>query len=207
MLASKQLLRLPSVTVSRHYPGNPRTTVRPRFVPFRLSDAAWATSHACCEAEASIRQAAVPWLNAISGPPRGIPCPSANVRLPALQPFLPSRAHSRSRPAATNREVESNGGVPGDWVEVVNLGPGNVDLSGWSFRDNDDTHVYTFPVGTVIAANTYLAFGEPEMRFGQVVLEGWPGANATSDADALNQFGDNLSGLTYQPPLGTFQTP
>jgi hypothetical protein len=40
-------------------------------------------------------------------------------------------------------EVESNGGVPGDWIELVNAGPEAVDLSNWLVRDNDDTHNYS----------------------------------------------------------------
>jgi hypothetical protein len=48
-------------------------------------------------------------------------------------------------------EVESNGGVPGDWAELHNDGPAAVDLSGWIFRDNDDTHTYLIPSGTTLA--------------------------------------------------------
>ena len=37
-------------------------------------------------------------------------------------------------------EIESNGGVPGDWIELRNTGR-PVDLSGYLLQDNDDTHV------------------------------------------------------------------
>lgn len=53
-------------------------------------------------------------------------------------------------------EVESNGGTPDDWVELFNAGPAAQDLSGWVFKDNDDTHVYTIPAGSVIDPGQYL---------------------------------------------------
>lgn len=53
-------------------------------------------------------------------------------------------------------EVESNGGTPDDWVELFNSGNGAQDLSGWTFKDNDDTHVYTIPSGTIILPGQYL---------------------------------------------------
>ena len=52
-------------------------------------------------------------------------------------------------------EVESSGGTPGDWVELINNGASAVDLSGWIVKDNDDTHVFTIPAGTSIAAGGY----------------------------------------------------
>ncbi|WP_327008255.1 lamin tail domain-containing protein [Dactylosporangium sp. NBC_01737] len=54
-------------------------------------------------------------------------------------------------------EVESNGGTPGDWVELVNTGAAAVDVSGWVVKDNDDTHAFPVPAGTVLAAGGYLA--------------------------------------------------
>src|SRR4029077_9378270 len=49
-------------------------------------------------------------------------------------------------------EVESNGGVPDDWFELVNVGNTRIDISGWKMLDNDDTHTpYVLPAGTTIA--------------------------------------------------------
>ena len=74
-------------------------------------------------------------------------------------PFIPTLGSTKG---ATNNcfvpvttvhinEVESNGGVPGDWFELVNTGATTVDLSGWQMLDNDDTHaVYVFPAGTTV---------------------------------------------------------
>ena len=52
-------------------------------------------------------------------------------------------------------EVESNGGTPGDWVELLNKGPAAADIGGYVVRDNDDTHTYVIPAGTTIAAGGY----------------------------------------------------
>jgi hypothetical protein len=63
-------------------------------------------------------------------------------------------------------EVESNGGTPGDWVELFNAGSTDVDLSDWIFRDNDDTHSYTLPLGSSIPAGGYLVLDEAAFGFG-----------------------------------------
>ncbi len=63
-------------------------------------------------------------------------------------------------------EVESNGGTPGDWVELYNVGTTAVDLGGYVFRDNDDTRGYTIPTGTIIPAKGYLVLEEAQFGFG-----------------------------------------
>jgi hypothetical protein len=58
-------------------------------------------------------------------------------------------------------EVESNGGTPGDWVEVINNGTTSVDLGGFKFRDNDPTHAqYAIPAGTTLAPGGYYLLEE-----------------------------------------------
>ncbi|MEV0676107.1 lamin tail domain-containing protein [Actinosynnema sp. NPDC050436] len=54
-------------------------------------------------------------------------------------------------------EVESSGGSPGDWVELVNTGTAAVDVSGWVVKDDDDSHAFTVPAGTAVAAGGHLA--------------------------------------------------
>ncbi|SDC01816.1 lamin tail domain-containing protein [Nocardioides lianchengensis] len=63
-------------------------------------------------------------------------------------------------------EVESSGGSPGDWVELLNTGTGAVDASGWVFRDADDTHAYVIPAGTSIPAGGYFLLEEAAFGFG-----------------------------------------
>ena len=60
---------------------------------------------------------------------------------------------------------KSNGGTPGDWIELVNTGGGPVDLSNWVLKDNDDTHVFTIPAGTSLGAGAFQAF-DVESSFG-----------------------------------------
>ncbi len=45
---------------------------------------------------------------------------------------------------------------PGDWVELYNRRSEAVDLTGWSFKDENDEHVFLFPGGLEIGANDYL---------------------------------------------------
>ena len=56
-------------------------------------------------------------------------------------------------------EVESNGGTPGDWVELINVGGTTADLSGMLFADNS-TARYTIPAGTTLAPGAYLVLNE-----------------------------------------------
>lgn len=64
-------------------------------------------------------------------------------------------------------EVESNGGVPGDWVELYNAGTAAADISGWKFKDNDDTHAfYVIPAGTMLAPGAYYMLEEAQFGFG-----------------------------------------
>lgn len=52
-------------------------------------------------------------------------------------------------------EVESNGGTPGDWVELINKGAADAAIGGWVVKDNDDTHIYTIPAGSIVTAGGY----------------------------------------------------
>jgi hypothetical protein len=64
-------------------------------------------------------------------------------------------------------EVESNGGVPGDWVELYNASTTPADVSGYRFKDGDDTHAfYVLPADTVIAGHGFLVIEEADFGFG-----------------------------------------
>jgi Lamin Tail Domain len=69
-------------------------------------------------------------------------------------------------PIVVINEVESNGGVPGDWVELYNAGGSAADLSGFVFKDNDDTHAYLIPAGTSLAPGGYFLLEEAAFGFG-----------------------------------------
>jgi hypothetical protein len=63
-------------------------------------------------------------------------------------------------------EIESNQGTPGDWVELYNPASVTANISGWIFRDNDDTHAYVIPPGTSIPAGGYFVLEEAAFGFG-----------------------------------------
>lgn len=52
-------------------------------------------------------------------------------------------------------EIESSGGTPGDWIELYNTSDQAISLDGAQLSDSDNTHVYTIPANTTIAANGY----------------------------------------------------
>ncbi len=79
-------------------------------------------------------------------------------------------------------EVESNGGTPGDWVELYNAGSAAADISGYIFRDNDDTHAYVIPAGTVVSPGAYYVLEEAAFGFG---LGGADNARLFDPAGAL----------------------
>ncbi|MBK7764344.1 MAG: lamin tail domain-containing protein [Bacteroidetes bacterium] len=55
--------------------------------------------------------------------------------------------------------ITPNGASPnsGEWIELYNAGPGNVDISGWAVSDGDWTA--TIPSGVVIAVGGYYLIG------------------------------------------------
>lgn len=62
-------------------------------------------------------------------------------------------------------EIESSGGEPGDWVELVNVTAAPVDLTGWVVKDAEDDHAYTLPA-TEIAAGAHLVVDEADLDYG-----------------------------------------
>ncbi|MEU8004893.1 lamin tail domain-containing protein [Catellatospora sp. NPDC049111] len=95
-------------------------------------------------------------------------CPDGSGAFATTTTSTRAAANDCSAPNATAvkiNEVESNGGTPGDWVELVNTGSAAVDVSGWVVKDNDDTHAYAIPAGTVIAGRGFVAV-DVEVSFG-----------------------------------------
>ncbi len=72
-----------------------------------------------------------------------------------------------SNPVVIN-EVNYNGlglADPGDWVELHNQGEEDIDISGWTLRDEADDHVFTIPDDTILAADGYLVLCSDEIAF------------------------------------------
>nr|WP_201469100.1 lamin tail domain-containing protein [Microbacterium hydrocarbonoxydans] len=63
-------------------------------------------------------------------------------------------------------EVESDGGSPGDWIELVNPTSATIDVSGVVVKDDDDTHSYVIPASTTVAAGEYLVIEGADLGFG-----------------------------------------
>ena len=64
-------------------------------------------------------------------------------------------------------EVESNGGTPGDWIELYNAGSASVDISGFKVLDNDNTHTpLSLPSGTTLAPGAFYVAEEAALGFG-----------------------------------------
>jgi hypothetical protein len=78
----------------------------------------------------------------------------------------PTKGTPNDCSAVRLNEIESSGGVPGDWVELVNASSTPADLSGWIFKDSDDTHAFVLPAGTTLAPNAYLVLDEASFGFG-----------------------------------------
>jgi len=70
-------------------------------------------------------------------------------------------------PAIVVNEVAPSG-APDDWIELKNGTAAAVDLEGWILRDDDPTHGYVFPAGTVLEAGAYVQVvrGEGGFDFG-----------------------------------------
>lgn len=91
-------------------------------------------------------------------------------------------------PAIVISEVESNGGTPGDWVELFNPTSAAVDISGWAFRDSDTTRTFRIAAGTTIAAGGYYILEEAAFGFG---------LGAPDDARLSNAFGAPVDTYTW----------
>ncbi|MEX5631696.1 lamin tail domain-containing protein [Parafrankia sp. FMc2] len=64
-------------------------------------------------------------------------------------------------------EVESSGGSPGDWVELVNTGGTSVSISDWVVKDNDNSHAFTVASGTSLVPGGRVVLDvDPEFGLG-----------------------------------------
>ena len=54
---------------------------------------------------------------------------------------------------------------PGDWVEIHNPGSEIIDISNWVFKDGDDSHSFSIPLGTTLHADEYLVLCQSLAEF------------------------------------------
>lgn len=72
----------------------------------------------------------------------------------------------------------------GDWVEIYNPMESDLNASGWIFKDDDDTHLYTIPENTIIKSKGYLVIASDTTSL------------KTVNVDARNFIGDFGFGLS-----------
>ncbi len=102
----------------------------------------------------------------------------------------PGAANSRQCDLVEDRIVineinynSDNSADPGDWVELYNPMPYELDLSGWQFFDENNG--FTFPQGITLAAGDYLVLVEDSTMFASI----FPNVE-----NYFGEFGFNLSG-------------
>ncbi len=54
---------------------------------------------------------------------------------------------------------------PGDWIELYNPDAAAVDISGWVFQDEDNSHRFQIPPGTILPANGFLVLCQDRNAF------------------------------------------
>ena len=57
----------------------------------------------------------------------------------------------------------------GDWVELYNTRNESVDLTGWTIRDDNDDHIFTFPQGTDIGPHDFAVICQDISAFKRLV--------------------------------------
>jgi hypothetical protein len=94
----------------------------------------------------------------------------------------------------------------GDWFELYNNSHQTINLTGWTFRDNDDDNIYTFPDGTLIKSDDYLIVAKNLIKFSSVyksqdTLTGGFGFGLNSDIDQVriyNQQAQLIDSVEYK---------
>ena len=54
---------------------------------------------------------------------------------------------------------------PDDWVEIYNSSNNTIDMGFWIIKDENDNHVFTIPLNTLLLPDQYLVFCTDTLRF------------------------------------------
>ena len=54
---------------------------------------------------------------------------------------------------------------PDDWVEIYNSSNETIDLGSWLLKDDNDDHIFTIPLNTLLLPNQYLVFCTDTIKF------------------------------------------
>ncbi|QRY42259.1 lamin tail domain-containing protein [Microbacterium hominis] len=93
-------------------------------------------------------------------------CPDGTGELRDTAAPTKGAANACGVPVAIN-EVESNGGSPDDWIELVNRSAAQISVGGLVVTDSEIAkNRYTIPAGTTIAAQGYLVLEKAAFGFG-----------------------------------------
>ncbi|MBT2485106.1 MULTISPECIES: lamin tail domain-containing protein [unclassified Microbacterium] len=92
-------------------------------------------------------------------------CPDGSGEFLDVAVSTKGERNSCGNPVRIN-EVESDGGAPDDWVELVNPTTAALDVSGIVVKDDDDSHAYAIPSSTMIEPGGYLVIERDQLGFG-----------------------------------------
>lgn len=92
-----------------------------------------------------------------------------------------------------------------DWVEIHNPGLNAVDISGWRFKDSENSHVFTFPSGTILNVGQFVVLSRDTLTFRQFhpnvsPLFGNMDFGLSSDGEVVRLFdanGELIDSLTF----------
>ena len=94
------------------------------------------------------------------------PDSSATIRVQVTDPFtltavfIPSNLSSGTTVINEINYNSSDDYNSDDWVELINPGETEIDISDWILKDDDNSHGYTIPDETVIQPNNYLVLAK-----------------------------------------------
>jgi hypothetical protein len=54
---------------------------------------------------------------------------------------------------------------PDDWVEIYNGSSDTIDLGSWLLKDENDDHIFTIPLNTLLLPDQYLVFCKDTIKF------------------------------------------
>ncbi|MFD5213375.1 lamin tail domain-containing protein [Microbacterium sp. NPDC058345] len=92
-------------------------------------------------------------------------CPDGTGDFVDLADATKGERNACGNPVRIN-EVESDGGSPDDWIELVNPTSAPLDVSGVVVKDDDDAHEYRIPDGTSIAPGGHVVVERDQLGFG-----------------------------------------
>jgi hypothetical protein len=95
-----------------------------------------------------------------------------------------------------NEIMYNSAGTDTEYVEIYNTTNGDISLENWTFKDDDDSHIFTFPAGSSIGAGAYLVVcadtDEVKLKYGitNVIGNFSFGLNNSGDAARIfDQYG------------------